>query len=281
MYKTDFDKLHKESELLFHLSIFELKNIVFHLELNESDNSLLSKKYGVLKYIKKLIPSFDIISDVSELKHVQTLLTLQRMVVDNYSIIYLLTSFSSKNEQLLRYYLLLLDGTKSRPKIIENFSSKSKTNFPTSLINKAKKIQKSDNNATFKLYELIKQKNLNSLVNENIINTSNWKFKDSKVKKGKNYYSWTELYKISRIPENQAEMFQNYHSNYVHGLGISLFLNEEDNLLPFVISTLDFCSVIISLILKILTKEYPEEIKNIEINENIIEFMNLSWNKHS
>jgi len=281
MDKTDFNKLHKETELLFHLSIIELKKVVFYLELNESDNSLLSKKYGILKYIKKIIPNFDIISDISELKSVQALLTLQRMIVDNYSIIYLLTSFSSKNEQLLRYYLFLLDGTKSRPKIIEKFSSKSKVNFPKSLVNKAKKIQISDNNATLKLYEIIKEKNLNSLVNESIINNSNWKFKCSKEKKGKNYYSWTELYKISRIPENQAEMFQNYHSTYVHGLGISLFLNEEDNPLPFVISTLDICSVIISLILKILTNEYPDEIKSIKISENMIEFMNVSWNEHS
>lgn len=135
----------------------------------------------------------------------------------------------------------------------------------------------SDDKASNELLEIIRglQRNLN--VNENIITKSNWKFKDINSSKNNNRYEWTELYINARIPAHQAKILQDYHSTFVHGLGISLMIETDENLLPFIISTLEFCSILMSLIIKIITTEYCNETKDMVLDKSIIDFMNDNW----
>ncbi len=279
MHNSEYIELLKNSRTHFFICRLELENIFHSLNYYEMDSSFISKKVGVYKHLKKLLPCFDILSKVSGSNSVQSLITLQRMIVDNYAIFFLLTSFSSKEEQLLRYYLYLLDATNSRLKIINNFSSNIKCEIPNETIRNAENAIIADSNSSIELIKLIKENNLYSLVNEEIINKFNWKYKDAnKKKQSNNYYKWTELYTIAKIPNHHAQMLQNYYSSFVHGLGISLTIEDDDNLLPFIISTLDFCSILQSMIIKIIMTEFKEETKNVKLKKKTIDFMNDNWN---
>lgn len=271
---------YNESSKLFLAFRLELENILNSINSYEKITSYESKKVGIYRYLKKLIPCFDALRMVSKLNSAQPLITLQRMIVDNYAVLYLLTNHSNKEVQLLRYYLFILDATKSRPDILNNFSSKITLDIPNDAFESAKDAIANDNQSSIELHKLIKEKQLDKLVNNTIIETANWKFKDSKeTNQYKNKYNWVDLYKIARIPEHHAEMYQNYHSTYVHGLGMTLMTDKSEAAFPFTVLGFYSCSIIISLIIKIITLEYVDEIKEIKLNPKTIEFMNTSWTK--
>jgi len=276
----DYENEYNESLKLFIALNIELKKAFSGLIHLDSEVSLGLKEVGIYRHLQKLIPCFDILLSVSKSDSIQSLITLQRMIVDNYTIFYLLTSHSSKEEQTLRYYLYLLDAAISRPKIIDQFAKGIKSDLPESAFVNAKIAKNADIIAEKNLKDKIKATQKSIILANEIIERTNWKFKDSiTINQNKNRYSWKDLYTISRIPAYHAEMIQSYNSSYVHGLGMSIMGGrEKKDIYPFKISSLDFCSVLMSLIIKILTIEFEEEISKIEFNNNTIEFMNKNWN---
>lgn len=271
---------YNESSKLFLAFRLELENLLQTINTYEKITSYESKKVGIYKYLKKLLPCFDALRMVSQLNSAQSLITLQRMIIDNYAVLYLLTNHSTKEEQLLRYYLFILDATKSRPNILNDFSSKITLDIPKDSFESANNAISSDKQTSIELCKLIEKHHLDRLVNKNIIESANWKFKDAKaVKQNNNKYNWIELYKISRIPAHHAEMYQNYHSTYVHGLGMSFMTEKEEAAFPFTVLAFYSCSIIISLIIKLITLEFENEMNEIKLHPKTIEFMNDSWNK--
>lgn len=225
-----------------------------------------------------MLPCFDVIQSIAQPKNFQTLITQMRMIIDNYSILYLLTSFSSSKEQQIRHYLFLLDAVISRSKIIDSFSPIVSNGFATGGTKQQSEIAKEfDKIAESDIIKLLKDEKLYSTINENIIKNRNWKFKN--INDGKdNKFNWIEIYKLSRIPNRYSEMIQKYYSSFVHGLGISLMLNESEELSPLIISILDLSSIIQSMIIKILLNEFKNETKQIKLQDGTLKFIDDSWN---
>jgi hypothetical protein len=136
-----------------------------------------------------------------------------------------------------------------------------------------------DKQTSNEIVNLIKEKKLDSFANREIIDNSNWKFKDGKKNNQRfNRYSWTELYEIARIPSRYSQMFQNYFSSFVHGLGLSLNIEDDDDNLTFTILSLDLSTVLMSMILKILLQEYEDETKSLVLHEKTLKLIDDNWN---
>jgi hypothetical protein len=282
MNEIEQTELYNESIKRFIALRLELGGVFRGLDSYEHNSAFENIKVGIYKHIKKLIPCFDILFKVSQTSSIQSLMTLERMIIDNYAILYLLTIFSSKEEQLLRYYLFLLDAICSRSNILKNFSSNIKYEMPAKAYEDADSAIIYDKKASIELNKKINEIQQKLSVNTEIIKNSNWKFKD--IEEGNqniNRLSWTDLYKNAGIPNHHAQLLQKYNSSFVHGLGISLMIESEDNLLPFKISTLELCSILMSRIIKIIMIEFQDETKTINLNSKTIDFINHFWDNWS
>jgi hypothetical protein len=279
MEHPDFDKSYIDCKKLFLACRIELDKVFDCLCSYELQKDFEIKTHGLYRHIKKVIPCFDVIKTVTELNSIQSLLTLKRMIVDNYSVLYLLTSFSSKEEQLLRYYLYLLDAINARPVLIDNFFSSTPVSLDNELLTNAMVTKASDEIASRIILEIIKEKKLDLLVDQSIIDKANWKFRENRKKNQKsNKYNWIELYSVARLPKRHADILQRYHSTFVHGLGISLIAENGKQTYPYILLTLDLCSIIMTLTMKIILNEYPVETKDLTLNKSIAYFMEDNWN---
>ena len=269
----------EQSRNLYCWTECELIKVFNSLKCYENETSFISKKVGIYKYVKKLLPCFDVLYKLSNSDSLQSFMSIERMITDNYAILYLLTSFGTSQEQTLRYYLFLLDATKTRTSVLEKFSLNQLSELPEDNIIADKKAKSADSDFSEGLRKIIKEKRLDLLVNNSVLKNCYWKFdKCLNKESNKESYSYKDLYKIARIPDYHAEMIQNYHSAFIHGLGISLMISDNDNIFPHLISTLDFCRILQSLIIKILLSEFEEETKDVIFHETTIEFMNNNWN---
>lgn len=229
-----------------------------------------SKEVWVYAHVKKLLPCFNVFIKISELDSILSMCTLLRMIVDNYSVLYLLTSYSTKNEQLLRYYLYLLDAVETRSKLVTNSSETSEEckldNF---------RAIEADKIAREIIEKLIVSYDLKKIVNESIITKRNWKFKDAKSKEK---FNWIQLYEIANIPPQDAATIQDYNSSFVHGLGIPLMLRDSE-FINHTIYTLMICNNIQFYIIKILFQEFKEETRLIRNKINIFKYLGkIGWN---
>ncbi|MCU4155688.1 hypothetical protein J1N10_06840 [Carboxylicivirga sp. A043] len=267
----------RDDLVLFYLLKNELDKVFQQLRDYEQV-SFEDKKVGVYKHLKKLMPCFDVIAEVAKMDSVQSLITLTRMVVDNYSIHYLLTSFGTKGEQQLRYYLFLLDATTSRINTAKDFYANVLFPLPEETINNSKIVIQLDEKAVCDIKALIKKKGLNIGVDSTIIDNVNWKFKDKNpAKKSNNRYKWHELYSLARIPEHQSRLIQNYYSSYVHGLGMSLIPIYE-NIDIFKALAYSTCNQVMPLLIKTLLLEFAEETKQVNLNKFVRIVMEDCWN---
>ncbi len=69
-------------------------------------------------------------------------------------------------------------------------------------------------------------------VDELIIKNCNWKYKkkdnfENKSERNKNRYSWQDLYKLSGLPEEVANIVAKEFSNFAHGISTSLDHSQE------------------------------------------------------
>lgn len=269
----------EESRSKFQLAIKELYKTLELLSPIDEVSSHNSRKVGVYKLLKKLVPCFDVLYNVTDMNSISSLFTISRMIIDNYSIYYLLTSNSTEEEKNIRYYLYLIDGVKTQSHLIKNFHSKT--------FDSVKELTENQNQAkqenNLEIFEILKgfinQNNTNNIVTDEIINQGNWKFKDGhSIKHSKqNSFSWTDMYKMAKIPDHYSLAFQNYFSSHSHGLGMSLMTQPESNNELSKSLILFTSSIIASMVVKISIVEYPAF--NIE-NHLDVDFkhdMNLHW----
>ncbi|MBK9225125.1 MAG: hypothetical protein IPO23_11875 [Flavobacterium sp.] len=117
-------------------SLSEFSRLVDSLkETNKVNTSPIDKKTGIYYLILNLHSNLKLVLELAENNcKTQPLVTLGRMIIDNYSILYLLTSFSTKEEQQLRYYLYLLDSISMRSQSVQEFMEGMKNNVLENLV---------------------------------------------------------------------------------------------------------------------------------------------------
>jgi len=279
MDNSEYIELFEAERTLFFVCRLELENIMSRLKYHQMDSDFKSIKFGIYIYIKKLLRCFDDLKVIADSNSIQSMITLLRMIVDNYAILYLLTTFSNKEEQLLRYYLFLLEATSKRPTVINDFASNIKNEMPVEAYVKPNSLINSDNEASIELRRIIHEKDLDRNVTSEIIKKCNWRFRNPHEKdQKKNQLSWIELYTNAKIPNHHAKVLQNYHSTYVHGLGISLIIESSQEKSPIIFHTIKLCNILMSMIIIIIMTEFKEETTDIRLNKLISDYANDNWN---
>lgn len=257
----------------------ELVDII--CSLNDYDREKeLSKNVIIYRLIKSMIELLEVLYKISDFKSIRSQLTIQRTIVNYYSILYLLTSYNSKEEQNLRYYLFLLDTFKSRKKNLLKIKKETPEKRLRDLKQKVDELELGDEKSYQDVLIAINEKKLNSIVTKDIITWNNWKFKNPNLKNQReNKFSWKELAEISKIPGRFATFYQDYASEFIHGTGSSIIIEDnEKNTEQTINSTMELSSVLMCLIIKIILNEFAEEVKFAEINSIIKEKCNYLWN---
>lgn len=259
---------------VYDLYLNELKKMAEHLNQYFENNDLFLKNIGQVHLFRSIIKNLIFLRDNFESIPFTAFATLSRMLIDHYSAFFLITSFSNKNEQNLRYYLLMLGSLEGRVKTMTEFE-KSLKNLPEEVIKRNQEAIKLDKDSINIFIQKIEKKNLNKIVNNKHITNRNWKFPNSIPASNKNYYNWQELYIIAKIPSNFSKVIQKHFSEFTHGLGLTILYT--DNNVESKISIIALLSVIESLVGKIIIKEYSKELKDLSLNEQFIYNCNLNW----
>ncbi|MGI4021883.1 MAG: hypothetical protein ACRYFA_10290 [Janthinobacterium lividum] len=171
--------------------------------------------YNILKNIKATIENILKIT-VNE-NNTQSIISLSRNIIDYYSIYFLFNHYHSNTEQLIRYYIYLIDSYKTLIKTQQLFlslsSQQNKLKFETIFNDLITKEEKSIVNLKTKILN----HDFEKYCKEENINNGNWKFKN-KINKDK--FGWKELYEFSINDDKYVILISNYFSMYTHGLGI-------------------------------------------------------------
>jgi hypothetical protein len=272
----------KKTKQLLYLNMLELDKVLSNLTPITNDNGFKDKRVGVFHHTLKFYYCIEDLIKLSENNgSVQSIITLNRMIVDNYAVLYLLTSYSTPEEQLLRYYLYLFDAIKTRSQSLSDFFESCTVHPPEPIFSNVISALEQDSEDMQQILELLKDDGIYDLVSPIVIEKLNWKFKNhiQKNKRNKNQYSWSELYQIALIPKNFSKLIQNYHSQYVHGLGISLMQKPNDDCIPIVTSTFDVTNALIWNTLKILLNTFNDIINEDILHEKTVRMMNTFWNE--
>ena len=258
-------------------SLNEFSKLVDSLKGTEIANpSPIDKKTGIYYLILNLHSNLKLVLELAQNNcKTQPLVTLGRMIIDNYSILFLLTSFSSKEEQQLRYYLYLLDSISMRSKSIQEFMEGMENNTPENLFIDSNNTINNDQKAINVISSKIESENLSNITTEKNLSIYNWKFV-SIVPANKNYYNWKELYNISKIPKHFSSTIQKHFSAFVHGLGTVLIYQQRNKNIEE--SVMSFLMIIQFLSSQIILNEYPENTKDIELDSEFLMNVNISWN---
>lgn len=262
----------------YDFSLKELLKILSPLkELESSNLDTLDKKIGLYILIVNLCSNLDLVKHLADSgSKSQPLITLSRMIIDNYSIIFLLSSYSSKEEQKLRYYLYLLDSISVRSESIKNFYDEIKHQLTEQhRIENDSQINHDEKNIQL-LISKINAENLQSITIKKNIDNFNWKFQSNIKAKNKSYYNWYELYLIAKIPHHYSKTIQNHFSAFVHGLGTILLYKQKNKEMDE--SVLSLLMIIQFLTAQIILNEYPELTKDVVIDEEFKFNMQESWN---
>jgi hypothetical protein len=276
--ETSFISL-EESKEKYLLCNKELNKAFKSLEKLDSEKSHAYRKLGMYKFLKNFVSSFDVLYKIAEMNSNSSLFTLSRMIIDNYAVFYFLTFHSTDQEKNIRYYLFLSDGIKTRSDLLTNFLSHTFETVKQNKTNDTQKIKDTDTSDIEKLRKYIAENNQNNFVSEKVIKDNNWKFKDSKSSKAKreNSYTWIELYNTARIPKHYSYAFQNFYSTYVHGLGMSIMTQPENNNELKTSLALQIIAIIQSMLIKILLLEYSDFVKEENMDPEFKFEMNHHW----
>jgi hypothetical protein len=277
---TNEEEFKRRKQTLY-VTLLEFDKVLSNINSIANNNGFRDKRVGVFYHSLKMYYCIEDLITLSENKgSVQSLVTLNRMIVDNYAVLYLLTSHSTPEEQLLRYYLYLFDALKTRSKSLSDFFESCSVLPPESIYNNVMSALEQDSKDMIQIIEMLKKDGIYDMVDPITIEKLNWKFKEHfpKKKRYKNQYSWSELYQVARIPENFSKLIQNYHSQYVHGLGISLMQKPNDDCISIVTSIFDTTNAIIWNTLTILLNTYSDIIKEDLLHENTVRVMKAFWN---
>jgi len=258
----------------FESSLKELEKIESILDKNYPANaSILNRDIGIYKIFKNLLTSLNLLKDIN-LKNcaTQPFATLSRMIIDNYSVLYLIAKNSSIKEQRLRYYLYLIDSLEGRIKSITDFSKDVQNNSLIQDFQQSQDIVEHDERAVRNLLNRINSEKLNELVSSKIIDKRNWKFT---CENKKERHNWEDLYKIARIPQKFSKIIQNHYSTYTHGLGMTILYEKRNESL--IESTMLLLTTINLNIARIILDEYNIIPEKINLDSEFITIVNHQW----
>lgn len=256
------------------LYLKQLRIITNSLEKKYNSNNFFDSKIGVFHQFRSIVTNLNFLLETNHLSSFTTFTTLARMIIDNYATFFLVTSYNSKEEQELRYALFFIDSLKSRIKTTTEFASAQK-NIPEEIIEVNKKEIENDIKAIGRFTSNINARKLNTLVDDKIIEKSNWKFQSSMKAKNGHTYSWEEMYQIAKIPKHFSSAIQNHFSQFTHGLALSILYNNGNK--DSKESILGILNMIQILIGKIMIGKFNDDLKNSEIEIEFIEVCNLTW----
>lgn len=278
-YTDLMDKMGIDNEGLFELAFCELDYMSKELQKIHNSPSVIDLNSYFLIAVRKMLDSWQTIHFLCDNRvDVSSLLTLSRMIVDNYTILYFI-HFIPKTieERKLRHYLYILDGINYRLNELQKFPS---ITFDPNYIEQSEIDQLSlrikttiENDLTAKdrlLSEIRRSPLYHANMENSIIQDFNWKYKKLDGAIRRNRYSWFELYKLVGIKESVSSFISGYMSEFVHGLCMS---NIAYNTPPFSKSQiLDINTVFIYDLLKITKQLYKNTIEksNIDIRKSDI-----------
>jgi len=263
-------------ELTFDLSLIELNKIDEYIKVNYTKNSnILNKKVGIYKIFKNLVASLNTLKKLYEQNsETQSLATISRMIFDNYSVFFILSSHSTKEEQLLRYYLYLMDSLDGRINSITAFAESVKNKKLIESFKDSIDIVEHDKKAISRILNEIYSESLNNIVSKKTIEKRNWKFITKPNSKER--LSWEDLYNISKVPKRYSKIVQNHYSNYTHGLGMTILYEERNK--SFIESTLLLLATVQLNIAKIIIKELNINEVKLKIDPDFYILMEYQWN---
>lgn len=261
--------------LVFEFYFFELEKILNHLHpVYGTSYNLFEKKIGVFHVFKSLHKNLKFLNSTRDNCPFTSFATIARMIIDHYSVFFLISSSSSEEVQKLRYYLLMMASLEGRSKTISEFE-KSLSNLSIEISIANQEVIKEDENSVQVFMQKIKKENLKRLTSESNINKRNWKFPSERKAGNNNFYNWQELYQIAKIPDNFSKSIQQHFSDFTHGLGLTVLYTEEK--LDSKLSIIAILSIIQSLIGKIMINEFSNELENIELNDQFVYNCNYNW----
>ena len=208
VYKDLMGKMGIDDEGLFELAYCELDYISNELQKIYKSPYISDLNSYILFAIRKMLDSWQSIHLLCEDRiDVSSLVTLSRMIVDNYTILHFI-HINSKTieERELRHYLYVLDGVENRIKELRKFPSLTfDLNYieQTEIDQLAQQIEttmQSDLKAKDQLLKKIRNNPLCNVDMENIIQRRNWKYK-----------------KLNNV----SQFISGYMSEFVHGLCMS------------------------------------------------------------
>ena len=255
-------------------SLKELEKVELILDRNYPANaSILNRGIGIFKIFKNILSNLNLLKDINSKKcATQPFATLSRMIIDNYSILYLISTNSSLKEQELRYYLYLIDSLEGRISSIADFSEQVQNNSLIKDFQQSEDIIEHDKRAIKNLMNRIKTEKLDEMVSSKTIDKKNWKFT---IENKKDRLSWEDLYNIARIPEKFSKIIQNHYSTYTHGLGMTILYESRNE--SFIESTFLLLTILNLNITRILINEYNFEPKKIDLDPKFVNFVNHQW----
>lgn len=260
----------------FDFYFLELEKIVNYLNSTlGNDKNLFEKRIAIFHVFKSIVKNLKFLRTNYEESPFATFASLSRMIVDHYSGFFLLSTYSNLDEQKLRFYLFMIASLEGRAKTMSEFETSVINNLPQEVILGNKKAIKHDENAAQKFIKKIEVENLSNITKEIHIKNRNWKFPSDVPAKNNTFYNWQELYKIAKIPSHFAKAIQQHFSEFTHGLGLTILYTEEK--LDSKMSIIAILSIIQSLIGKIISNEFSEELKDLNLNPNFIFNCNYNW----
>jgi len=271
-YKISFLKFIKN------LKVYEdqiLKLNKYEIEIDYSDI-----RQGQYLISKDLYYRFKSLCLILNTPSEAALYSISRGIIDTYSVLYMISCFSGKEENYLRYLLYLLDAVRSRSNSLDIFT-KNVDNLSKDSLTGIQMAKQSDLEAENRILDIIKQKKWTFKIDESNIQKSNWKYIDISGKFYKNAYNWNELYQIARIPPHLSIMFNSLYSSFIHGLGVSIMKSENDDKVQDQF-TVDFFMLLIGFIIKINNINFPNELKEFNskcVDQFIIDSSWELWNK--
>ncbi|MEM5564386.1 hypothetical protein WNY78_04705 [Psychroserpens sp. AS72] len=240
--------------------------------IHGKEEKFTTREIGILKLTKNLIECFSVLEHLLKNHSLQAILSMHRTIIDNYSVLYLITEKGTLLEKDIRYKLFLLDAINSKHEVVNKFKKDSEKD--------PKKYNLEDNNKAIEKDLRNKRKfnlDLEKFVNnkqlaKNILTQNNWKFKDilnNGKQQNKNRYNWIDLYQIARIPEHHSFVFQKYYSSFTHGLGLSIFTREENEILPFIATTYTTTALIGTITIEMLIKHFKINTRKANLSKNL------------
>lgn len=266
------DNKHLASYLLY---LRELEKIDKTLStLYGTSNNLYNHKIGVYKIFRTLLLNFRFIYETANISSKQIVITLARTIVDHYAILYLLSCYSTRDEQLLRYYLYLLDSLSARVKTIDDFSGSVDKVDPT-ILKDNDDTNLHDKNVINRILQIIQENKLDLLVEQSIIKSYNWRFPNEYPAMNKKMYNWQELYNIAKIPKHFSKAIQNHFSSFTHGLGLTILYSDDQP--EATIYVFDFIAIIQTLTGKMMMLNYTKELENLGFDTEFLDIGEEGW----